>query len=273
MERRPPERPPLDVERLRTSLRTSTAPSYDVEVVDAAPSTNALVADRARAGAAEGLVVVAEHQPAGRGRLDRTWTTPARSALTFSVLLRPRVEAAAWPWLPLLTGVAVASALRETGSPTAALKWPNDVLLGSRKTAGLLVERVETGTGPAAVVGIGLNVSLTRAELPVEVATSIWEEGNDVDRTDLLVATLRALGREYDAWLAAGGDARRSGLAESYPHLCTTLGQGVRVDLPSGDVLVGTAVRIAPGGGLVVATVGGEVTVGAGDVVHVRRSE
>ncbi len=238
--------------------------------MDAAPSTNALVADRARAGAAAGLVVVAEHQTAGRGRLDRTWTTPARAALTFSVLLRPAVQATAWPWLPLLTGVAVVSALRATGTPAAALKWPNDVLLGTRKTAGLLVERVETGEGPAAVLGIGLNVSLTRAELPVEVATSIWEEGAEVDRTDLLVATLGALRREYDAWVAAGGDAERCGLAASYTDVCTTLGQGVRVDLPGGDVLMGTAVRIARGGGLVVATAGGEVTVGAGDVVHVR---
>ena len=76
-----------------------------VEVVEEAPSTNALVAERARAGAPEGLVVVAEHQTAGRGRLDRTWETPARSALTFSVLLRPTGAGAAWPWLPLLTGL------------------------------------------------------------------------------------------------------------------------------------------------------------------------
>jgi BirA family biotin operon repressor/biotin-[acetyl-CoA-carboxylase] ligase len=269
MQRSTPERPPLDVERLRTALAAPPT-SYDVEIVDAAPSTNVLVADRARVGAPEGLVVVAEHQTAGRGRLDRTWTTPARAALTFSVLLRPPVEAAAWPWLPLLTGVAVVRALRETGSPTAALKWPNDVLLGTRKTAGLLVERVDTSDGPAAVVGIGLNVSLTRADLPVEVATSIWEEGGDVDRTDLLAATLRALRREYAAWLAVGGDAGECGLAASYAALCTTLGRGVRVDLPNSDVLTGTAVRIASGGALVVATDGGEVTVGAGDVVHVR---
>ena len=97
-----------------------------VEVVDQAPSTNALVSARARDGAAEGLVVVAEHQTAGRGRLDRSWSTPARSALTFSVLLRPDAEPAQWPWLPLLTGIAVVDAV---GHGTR-LKWPNDLLLG-----------------------------------------------------------------------------------------------------------------------------------------------
>jgi BirA family biotin operon repressor/biotin-[acetyl-CoA-carboxylase] ligase len=261
-----PLRPPLDVDRLRSELGST----YEVEVVEAAPSTNALVADRARAGADEGLVIVAEHQTAGRGRLDRTWTTPSRAALTFSVLLRPSVPAAAWPWLPLLTGVAVVRALRASGAHSAVLKWPNDVLLGTRKTAGLLVERVETPVGPAAVVGIGLNVSLTRSELPVEWATSLLDDGLHVNRTDQLVEVLQTLRVGYDGWVAAAGDADWSGLSAAYSELCSTLGRGVRVDLPTGEVLVGEAVRIAPGGGLVVRTDDGETTVGAGDVVHVR---
>ena len=107
------DRPPLDLDRLATPV------DWSVEVVDATPSTNALVAERARSGAAgEGLVVVAEHQTAGRGRLDRTWETPARSALTMSLLLVPRAAAADWPWLPLLTGYAAARALRQLGAPS-----------------------------------------------------------------------------------------------------------------------------------------------------------
>jgi BirA family biotin operon repressor/biotin-[acetyl-CoA-carboxylase] ligase len=270
-----PERPPLDADRLRTEL----TPEYDVEVVDAAPSTNALVAQRARAGAAEGLVVLAEHQTAGRGRLDRTWTTPARSALTLSVLLRPGGLAPAhWPWLPLLTAVAVVRALPEHGPASPSLKWPNDVLLGDRSTgpgrrgkvAGILVERVETAEGPAAVVGVGLNVSMTQDELPVPGATSLALAGVEVDRTDLLVTLLVSLRREYDAWLRAGGDPDASGVRASYTSFCTTLGKTVRVDLPSGETLTGVATRIASGGGLVVESGDRTTTVGAGDVVHLR---
>jgi BirA family biotin operon repressor/biotin-[acetyl-CoA-carboxylase] ligase len=260
-------RPPLDEDRLAAAL----TPEYDVEVVDIAPSTNALVAQRARAGAAEGLVVVAEHQTAGRGRLDRTWTTPARSALTQSVLLRPGGLAPAhWPWLPLMTGVAVVRALREHGAGTAGLKWPNDVLLGEEKVAGILVERVDTADGAAAVVGVGLNVSMAHDELPVPSATSLALAGVEVDRTELLVTLLRSLRREYAAWLAAGGDPDASGLLAAYSSLCTTLGRPVRVDLPSGEELTGVATRIAPGGGLVVESGARETTVGAGDVVHLR---
>lgn len=127
-------------------------------------STNADLLEAARAGAAEGLVLVAEEQTAGRGRLGRTWSAPAGAALTFSVLLRPAgVPPTRLGWLPLLTGVAVAAAVRaETGVP-ASLKWPNDVLVGERKLAGILAE----AHSDAVVVGVGLNVTLSRAELPV----------------------------------------------------------------------------------------------------------
>jgi BirA family biotin operon repressor/biotin-[acetyl-CoA-carboxylase] ligase len=113
---------------------------WSVELLAESPSTNAVVAARARAGTAEGLVVVADHQTAGRGRLDRTWVTPPRSALTFSVLLTPdRVPVARWPWLPLLAGVAVVAGVRRATGLGGALKWPNDVLLGESKLAGILV--------------------------------------------------------------------------------------------------------------------------------------
>lgn len=258
----PSTRPALDLDRVRRRVGTA----YAVEVVEAAPSTNALVAARARDGAPEGLVVVAEHQTAGRGRLDRTWSTPARAALTLSVLLRPTLEPADWPWLPLLTGVAVVRALREAGAD-AALKWPNDVLVGDQKVAGLLAERIDTATGPAAVLGIGLNVSTAREELPVETATSLALAGVVVDRTALLIGLLASLRREYLAWRAPAGSP---GLHAAYTELCTTLGRPVRVDLPTGDSLAGTAAAIAPNGALVVDTGSARVAVGAGDVVHVR---
>ena len=244
-------RPPLD---------------FVVEVVAEAPSTNALVAERARAGAPEGLVVVADHQTAGRGRLDRTWETPAGTALTFSILLRPTVPAAEWPWLPLLTGHATAKALEAMGY-AAAVKWPNDVLIGERKVAGILVERLETPDGPAAVVGVGLNTGMTTEELPVPTATSLLLESGDAeppDRSDVLVKVLAPIREAYDAW-QQGDD-----LAESYASACVTVGQAVRVDLPDGSVLEGQAITVDGSGRLVVETAEGRQEVGAGDVVHVR---
>ncbi len=257
MPRDPAARPPLDRERLAQMDR-----GLAVEVVETTPSTNAMVADRARDGAAHGLVVVAEHQTAGRGRLDRTWETPARAALTFSVLLRPEVAATRWPWLPLLAGHAVATALREAEVP-AGLKWPNDVLIGDRKAAGILLERVETPAGAAAVLGIGLNVTTRTEELPVDTATSVLvSTGTAPDRTTLLVATLGCLVDEYDAW-AAGRDEE---LRSAYTSACMTIGREVRVDLPGGEMLIGTAQGIDEGGRLLVDG----TAVGAGDVVHVR---
>ena len=254
-------RPPLDVERL--------AP-YGVEVVSEAGSTNALVADRAREGASEWLVVVTEHQTSGRGRLDRTWETPDRAALTFSTLLRPQRAGAEWPWLPLVAGIATVEALREHAVP-AGLKWPNDVMLADRrgadgKLAGILAERVETSQGPAAVVGIGLNISQTAEELPVPTATSVTHAtGATIDRTALLISLLTRLRQEYDAWSAAGG-ARVRG---DYVEACLTLGQEVRVSLPGGTELSGQATDVDDSGRLVVAG----TPVAAGDVLHVRPTQ
>jgi BirA family biotin operon repressor/biotin-[acetyl-CoA-carboxylase] ligase len=209
-------------------------------------------------------VVVAEHQTAGRGRLDRTWETPARSALTVSVLVRPDSHHPdRWPWLPLLTGLAAHAALPEG----AALKWPNDVLLGDRKVAGILVELVETPDGPAAVLGIGINVGMTEDELPVPTATSLAVEGYDVDRTDLLVTFLTALDARLAAW-ASGRDADAA-IRAAYVDRCSTIGRDVEVALPGGETLTGRAVDVDEGGRLVVETGAGATSVGAGDVVHV----
>ncbi|WP_298759707.1 biotin--[acetyl-CoA-carboxylase] ligase [uncultured Nocardioides sp.] len=265
-EQRPPVDNPLDPVPLA---------ELGVEVLPQTPSTNAVLAERARAGAPEGLVVATEHQTAGRGRLDRTWETPAGTALTFSTLLRPQVPAATWPWLPLLTGYAVAKSLAAAGF-AAVLKWPNDVLIGDRKVAGILVERVETPDGPAAVVGIGLNVLLAAEQLPVPTATSLLVEsaglGHPVpDRTVLLASLVQGLLETYGAWQAGidGGAVAR--LRESYTRVCGTVGRDVEVALPDGNRLVGRASGIDEHGRLVVAPAAGpEVPVGAGDVVHVR---
>jgi BirA family biotin operon repressor/biotin-[acetyl-CoA-carboxylase] ligase len=257
----PSNRPPLDPTAL-------AAAGWRVDVLPESPSTNADVALRARAGEPAGLVVATEHQTAGRGRLDRVWVTPARAALTFSLLVRPEaVPVARWPWLPLLTGLAVVDGVRRATGVDARLKWPNDVLVADHKVAGVLVERVEGPAGAAAVVGVGLNVSSTREELPVDTATSLELSGSGpVDRSALLVAVLTAFSTRYDGWVRAAGQ----GLRPSYVSACSTLGRQVRVELPTGEPLHGRAVDVDDDGRLLVDDGSRVHTLGAGDVVHVR---
>lgn len=264
-------RPPLDKTRL-AGLAPDVVPDVTILVVGEVPSTNALAIERAQAGAADGFVVVAEHQAQGRGRLDRIWETPPGSALTFSMVLRPEVPTRSWPWLPLLTGYAVDKALKAQGYD-AGVKWPNDVLIGDKKVAGILVERIETSDGPAAVVGVGLNVGMREDELPVPTATSLAiVSGVEPDRNDILVSVLSTLREAYDAW-QAGGDATGLRLAESYASACLTVGRDVRVELPDGSVLTGRATGIDPSGRLVVDGPDGATYVAAGDVIHVRAAE
>src|SRR5205823_2952157 len=142
----------------------------DLRVVAQTGSTNDDVAAAARRGAGEGLVVTAEWQHAGRGRLHRDWVLPPRSGIAVSVLLRPvGVPPARLGWLPLLTGVALAEAVRRVSEVDAVLKWPNDLLVDARKCAGVLVEAHDG----AVVIGVGLNTTVREDELPTERAGSL----------------------------------------------------------------------------------------------------
>jgi BirA family biotin operon repressor/biotin-[acetyl-CoA-carboxylase] ligase len=184
-----------------------------------------------------------------------------------SVLLRPKVPAATWTLLPLLAGVATAEAVRAVAHLDAVLKWPNDVLVGDAKLGGILVERVDT----AAVVGIGVNVSLRADELPVPTATSIALQGGTTDREALTKEIARALARRLGEWEAAGGAP--GAILPAYREICATIGAQVDVRLPGGDGIVGEARQVADDGSLVVvAEDGTSHRVAAGDVVHVRRA-
>jgi len=250
---------------LRERLVTDGGFWREVTVVPQTGSTNADLLDAARAGADEGLVLVAEKQTAGRGRLGRSWSAPAGAGLIFSVLLRPSdVPPGRLGWLPLLTGVAVAAAVHGQAGLPASLKWPNDVLVGERKLAGILAE----AHGGAVVVGVGLNVTLSPAELPVPTATSLLiEDAASTDRAALLAAILTELAGWYRAWRA---DPDVAGLRADYLRWCVTIGREVRAELPGGAVLTGTAADLDEAGRLVLRTPGGPVPVGAGDVLHVR---
>ena len=267
------QRPPLDGPALETALTRDSGLWRSLEVVPEIGSTNAGLAAAAADGAREGAVLVAEHQVAGRGRLDRVWISPPRAGLTVSVLLRPDVPAARRSWLPLLTGVALAESVGAVTGVRASLKWPNDLLAADgRKLAGILAESNGSPTHPTAVVvGVGLNVSTTTDELP-DTGTSLSRiTGAPVDRAPVLLAYLRALERRYRDWVGVLGDPVASGLAQDYVRWCSTVGTDVAVTLPDGSLLQGVAKAIDWDGRLVVATPEGTVELASGDVRHVRR--
>ncbi|EFG65253.1 biotin--[acetyl-CoA-carboxylase] ligase [Streptomyces sp. SPB074] len=265
-------RPPLSAAALRRAL---VRPGGLWTALDVVPRTGSTHTDlRARAaGTPEGAVLVAEEQTAARGRLDRRWSAPPRSGLFFSVLLRPEVPAARLGWLPLLAGVALATALSRAAGVDTALKWPNDLLLtvdgAERKAAGILAEATEDG---AVVLGIGLNVSLRADELPVPTAGSLaLADAITLDRDPLLRAVLRSLAEWYERWREADGDPAACGLQAAYAAGCSTLGRQVRAELPGGGELLGEAVALDGDGRLVLVTPGGaREAVGAGDIVHLR---
>ncbi|SFB87579.1 biotin--[acetyl-CoA-carboxylase] ligase [Streptomyces aidingensis] len=274
------ERPPLNAAALRRALVTEDGLWTRLEVAGITGSTNADLRERAREGhAAAGSVLIAEEQTQGRGRLGRTWSAPARSGLFCSVLLTPgpAVPGTRWGWLPLLAGVAVADGVARVAGVRPALKWPNDLLVtvdgAERKLGGILAERTALADGTAAVVlGMGINVSLRAAELPVPEAGSLLLAGAPVtDRDPLLRAVLRSLADWYGRWRTEAGDPAASGLLEAYTAGCATLGRRVRALLPGGEELRGEAVALDGDGRLVIAAAGGgRQPVAAADIVHLR---
>lgn len=279
----PLDRPSLDRTLLSELLLVPHGPLATLRVVDESESTNselaAAVAQDAQAWPAPALLV-AEHQVAGRGRSGRGWQTPDRAALTCSLLVRPQVPQEALSWLPLLAGLATVTALRSTLGLDARVKWPNDVLVptdepaiegwGSlRKVAGILTELLPDG---GVIVGIGLNVSQTREELPVPSAVSIALAGGaTTDRAVILTALAEAFVSVQERWTAAGGDVVAAGLVEDIMAVSATIGSQVRAELTGGEVLTGRATGFAEDGGLVVVDAAGRTTtVRSGDVYHLR---
>jgi BirA family transcriptional regulator, biotin operon repressor / biotin---[acetyl-CoA-carboxylase] ligase len=264
------DRPPLSGSALSAAL-TRDGFWRDVRVVAESGSTNDDVAAEAAAGAAEGLLVVAESQVAGRGRQGRVWVAPPRAGLTFSMLLRPGpgVPTRRLSWLPLLAGLSVQRAVSRLAEVEAVLKWPNDLLLGPerRKACGLLMQ----ASGTAVVVGIGLNVTTTAAELPRPDTTSLLLAGAaSTDRDPLLRAIARQFGTDYQAWREVGGDPAASGLLPAYLAVCDTIGRRVRATLPAGTAKEGTATGLDDVGRLVIDTPTGPASLSAADVEHVR---
>jgi BirA family biotin operon repressor/biotin-[acetyl-CoA-carboxylase] ligase len=224
--------------------------------------------DQARQGAAEGLVAVAEHQTAGRGRLDRRWESPAGVNLLASVLLRPGCEADDLHLCSGAVALATADACAEAARVEPVLKWPNDLLIGGSKLAGVLAEADFDGSRfRGVVVGIGVNVGWPG---PAEAwGTCLDDAGGraqSVDKEIVLDLLLAGLARRRPL---LDEEAGRRTLADEVRRRCATLGQRVRVTLPN-EELTGVASAIDDAGHLVVETESGRRLVSAGDVVHLR---
>lgn len=265
----------MDAGRLHTRV-VAQGPYAALDVVTVTGSTNADLIEAAKQGAPDHTVLLAEEQEAGRGRLQRNWVSPRGYGLHMSILLRPDVPQSAVAWLPLISGVALAEAVRELGVEVA-LKWPNDLLIkagsGWGKAAGVLAEGLVTEDGVAVVLGMGVNVHHGAEQLPAGgglAPTSLELCGADVDRERFAAELLLAFAEVDALWREQSGDAVGSGLFDRYQRLCGTLGKQVRVELGEQD-LHGTASEIDPSGRLVVHGADGAVTpVSAGDVVHLR---
>ncbi|MHC2999642.1 biotin--[acetyl-CoA-carboxylase] ligase [Microbacterium sp. HJ5] len=248
-----------------------------VQVVDTTDSTNADVVKHAGEAPDEWphlSLLLTTDQRAGRGRLDRTWTTPPGTALALSVIVRiGGIPPASRGWIPLVAGAAmtraIAAQLRGRGH-SVRLKWPNDVLLDGYKVCGILAE-VVPGQPDAVVIGSGVNTRMPKADLPVETATSFEALGLEVDDDALIAEYVTALAEHLDALTGARGNAAAAGVLAEVEALCSTLGSDVAVSLPDGEVLRGRAQRIDDDGRLVVVQDSEfESAVSAGDVVHVR---
>ncbi|AMB60279.1 hypothetical protein AWU67_01870 [Microterricola viridarii] len=248
-------------------------------------------------------VLITDNQTRGRGRLGRTWLAPTGKSLAISVLLRPSLAdgsslpLGSYGWFPLLAGAAMTKAVRQVviagheltvaeaaaageedvaEAPPVMLKWPNDVQISGYKVSGILSELLPITAGGApggVVIGAGLNVSLDEHDLPTLTSTSLTlVTGSAVSPDAVLAGYLSALAELYRSFLAAGGDAVASGLHAEVSALCGTLGQDVRVELPGGGELLGSAVAIESDGRLRVRerSSGEETSVAAGDVTHLR---
>jgi BirA family transcriptional regulator, biotin operon repressor / biotin---[acetyl-CoA-carboxylase] ligase len=261
----PPESPTwgLDLDRLGKTRFTT------VRIHEELPSTNTALVEEARAGAPEGLVLVADHQTAGRGRLGRTWSAEPGTALLVSVLLRPPLPVDEVPVVLMAAGLAACDGVEDAAGFRPQLKWPNDLVVDDRKLAGLLTEATG-GSTPGVVLGLGINIS--RGAYPAELsrdATSCEEiASKPINRAEVLIAFLAALESRYSTALAGGG---RETTLTAYRSDSATLGRRVRVELTSGAPLEGQASRLADDGRLVVTDDdGAEHLVNVGDVKHLR---
>jgi BirA family biotin operon repressor/biotin-[acetyl-CoA-carboxylase] ligase len=258
----------LHADDLLARLGKTKVIGRDIRVFKETASTNDIVEKLARDGAPEGVVVFAEAQTKGRGRLGRKWSSPARKGLWFSVLLRPKLTPQETTQLIVASATALARAIRQATGVLPQIKWPNDILIRGRKVAGILTElTAELDRVKHVVLGVGVDVNIAAGDFPADLrklATSLKiESGESLDRAELAAVILRELDRDY-ARITAGkfGD-----IANEWEAQCATLGSNVTIHL--GDRTIrGQAEALDDDGTLLVRTQHGRLErIIGGDVI------
>ncbi len=264
----------LQAEQVQRGL-TTTSLGRPLHLFDEIASTNATAFLLARSGAVHGTVILAESQTAGAGRLGRQWVSPPRLNIYCSVILNTSALSNGASWIPLVTGLALAEATRQSSGVALSLKWPNDLMRADKKIGGILCESSSHGPQlPACVMGFGVNVNARATDFPPalrSLATSLHRETLQFyDRNALIAAMLNHLERWYDH-MESGQFTR---IRRAYAESCGTLGREVRVSCLHGPPIHGTAVDIGSDGALLVSTMrGGQphtVEIRSADVQHLR---
>jgi len=258
----------LHAEDLRARLGKTKVIGRDIQVFEQTTSTNDVVEKLARDGVKEGVVVFAESQTKGRGRLGRVWISPARKGLWFSVLLRPDMRPQEVTQLVIAAAVSVWRAIKYVTGLRAEIKWPNDILIGGKKVAGILTElSAELDRVKHVTLGVGVDVNQGAEEMPLELrqtATSLrLELGRQIGRAELATMILREMDRDY-ARIRSG---KFTEVADEWEEQCTTIGKQVVVGIGARK-LRGRAESLDDDGALLLRTehgrleriIGGDVT-------------
>jgi BirA family biotin operon repressor/biotin-[acetyl-CoA-carboxylase] ligase len=233
---------------------------WRVSVAEVTDSTQDDIAEAITSSRAQsGDVIVANYQRSGRGRLQRTFLAAPDTALTFSLYLTPHREKSQWSFLPLLAGVAVAQSLNEdSSSEKVTLKWPNDLMINEKKVGGIISQAI----GDGVAIGIGINISMTEEELPVEGATSLaLHNFLQVNRNQILSSLLNTFEEIFKRW------DQGISLRSHYSDLSSTIGSLIKAELPDGSAISGRALEISESGELVLDN-GKHISVG--DIIHLR---
>lgn len=237
---------------------------------DSIDSTNLEAMRQAKAGAPEGLALIAREQTAGRGRLDRKWHSPKDAGLYCSLVLRPRIETSKWPLLSLVAALTVSDTLVRACAFKPDIKWPNDICVNDRKLCGILAETVETSDGPAAIIGIGINLKRTALSDDLrQTATSIEEvTGSEPDSERALSELLKAFGERYE--ILQSSDGCEHTIREWCANSSYAYERRVRVSLEN-ETFTGVTRGLDIDGALRVETDDGQIRiVRAGDVTALR---